>query len=174
MTTLVLPPGGREKSVRTRSSYCAVLTHVARAAFDAEEALELFASLLEQRRPSGFSRFDGHIGDTACHLRATMLAEVYRYCKDKGSAEFIELVDRLLETAAHFRLMALAAQETCFQFTKERLDPRAIGLSPKRETTENIIKALSALALQGRNGSCATNPDSPAFCTQENMCSKQL
>jgi hypothetical protein len=52
-----------------------------RGALDAIEALELFRGLLlgtnNDPQSVGFMAFDAHGGDTACHLRAGMLLEVF-------------------------------------------------------------------------------------------------
>lgn len=146
MTTLILPPETLPTGSRKRGSYGSVLTHIVRASFDAEEATRLFASLLLEADHSGFARFDAHVGDTACHIRASLLREVYNSCK-KTSAE--GFASWFITAAVQFRRIRKAAEKICFRLTQHRLNPEVVGLDSKRDTPVNIMNALLNLELDG-------------------------
>jgi hypothetical protein len=146
MTTLILPPELLPTGSRVRGSYGSVLAHVVRASFDAEEAVRLFASLLIEADHSGFARFDAHVGDTACHIRAGLLREVYNSCK-KANAE--GLASWFRTAALQFRHIRKAAKKICFRLTQDRLNPEVVGLGSKQDTPVNIMKALLNLEVDG-------------------------
>ena len=142
MTTFILPAEPLPAGTRKRGSYGSVLTHIIRASSDAEDAARLFASLLLDARPWGFARFDAHVGDTACHIRASLVREVYTVCKRHDAAGYASWLEA---AAARFERIRKAAQTTCLQLTRHRVNPAILGLSAKFDTLGNIIKALLSL-----------------------------
>ncbi|OAQ90478.1 hypothetical protein VFPFJ_04638 [Purpureocillium lilacinum] len=144
MTSFILPPRHSTTGPRKRSAYCSILTHVVRAAADAHEALELFGALVRGETAHGLSSFDPHVGESACHLRATMMWEVYRACSREnqmvsadGSARLVDGVDA---AAAHFALLRKSAELACAKLSIGRASPGVVGLGNRDDTPENIVR----------------------------------
>ncbi|CAI7676488.1 unnamed protein product [Penicillium manginii] len=146
MTTIILPTDILSTEPRKRGSYGSLLTHIVRASLDAEEAVHIFASLLLGTHQSGFSKFDAHVGDTACHIRASLVRELYMSCKKEDAEGYASLLSAM---AVHFRRIRKAAEITCFQLTQHRANPVVVGFSAKQDTLDNIINALCSLKLDG-------------------------
>jgi hypothetical protein len=151
MTTIILPTDILSTEPRKRGSYGSLLTHIVRASLDAEEAVHIFASLLLGTHQSGFSKFDAHVGDTACHIRASLVRELYMSCKKEDAEGYASLLSAM---AVHFRRIRKAAETTCFQLTQHRANPVVVGFSAKQDTLDNIINALCSLKLDGIYNRC--------------------
>ena len=151
MTTLILPPKDVSRGPRKCNTYCSLLTDIVRATADAEDALETFSLLLLGKCHLGFAKFDAHVGETGCHLRASMLREVFFFCKkDMASSNSAELLPAwIIKTKGHFGALRKGAEQACLQLSKHGIDPREIGFGRKRDTPEHIISILMSGALSG-------------------------
>ncbi|KAH8697069.1 hypothetical protein BGW36DRAFT_461113 [Talaromyces proteolyticus] len=151
MTTFLFPPGENAAAPRKRSGYCTVLTDIIRAAVDAKSALDIVANLLRGDDQYGFSKFDAHVGETGCHLRATMLAEAFRACKSSLSkSTSTDSVPKWIDiTITNLAALRKNAEQLCLDLTKNRKDPRDVGLGFKQDTPEQIIRILLSSEIIG-------------------------
>lgn len=144
MTSLILPPKGYPQGPRKRSTYCTILTDVARAAADAETAVDLFGQLLSGNSSSGFAKFDAHVGETGCHIRATMFREVFTSHKNLSRSAAASTLPTWVSTAKEqYHAIRRNAETICLQLTKHRVDPRDFGIKAKSDVPESFIRAVS-------------------------------
>ncbi|ODA76793.1 hypothetical protein RJ55_07308 [Drechmeria coniospora] len=145
MTTLILPAALASPALRKRRAYCTVLTDVVRAAADAQDALDTFAGLLLEDRMSRFTKFDAHVGEAGCHLRATMLRELFLSCKAEMAASPApsSLPPWMAEANARLSTLRRAAEDMCSRLSRHRADPRDLGLGLKHDTTEHMVRVLA-------------------------------
>jgi hypothetical protein len=86
MAYTVLPFGVTSTQQR-RLHYPLLLTDIVRDCSDAINALRTFEDLISNTQigddTTGYRVFDGHVGETACHIRAGVLLELFfRYRKE--------------------------------------------------------------------------------------------
>ncbi|KAL4903791.1 hypothetical protein BDW74DRAFT_179379 [Aspergillus multicolor] len=132
-----------------RKHYPLFLSDVARDCSDAAESLSQFDDLISGRgnmdkSPVGYRVYDAHVGETACHIRAGMLLELYGFyqktpCIGDSSVKresylnkYIALLQRTRENA----------QNLCFQLTMNNTCPTKFGLGSKLEGTDTFVAAL--------------------------------
>lgn len=164
MTSYLLPTTATLAGPRRKGAYCTILTDIIRASSDAHCALDTFSSLLLGDSSSGFAKFDAHVGETGCHLRATMLRDVFFSCRGRmsesggGGGQVTTrnektggalLPDWIVATMRDLCSVRKNAEELCSQLTKNRVDPRRFGLSRREETPQHIIQVLSGNLLPG-------------------------
>lgn len=149
MTDLIFPAFEPRLSNQRKPLYAALLTDVARSASDSIEALKTFRGILYNSesgpKHGTLMAFDAHVGDTACHLRAGMLLEIYSLhrvmAKHPLTGEMMapiwidEAIQRLIITRDK-------AQKVCLALTRDRAPPRTLGLGCK---DLSISKALGAV-----------------------------
>ncbi|UNI16509.1 hypothetical protein JDV02_002938 [Purpureocillium takamizusanense] len=146
MTSFILPPRHSPNTTgsRKRSAYCSILTHLVRAAADAHEALDLFGALVRGEASHGMASFDPHVGESACHLRATMMWEVHRAWRRQclvitaaaanSTAAPLDWVDA---AAAHFDLLRRNAEIMCAKLSIDRVSPGVVGLGHREDSPGN-------------------------------------
>jgi len=148
MTTFILPTSDRARGPRKRGTYCTILADIVRAADDATDALTIFGSLLQGNSLHGFSHFDAHVGETGCHLRATMLVEIFVVCRNYVSKPQSSntLPDWIVTTTRRLSTIRENAEQLCTDLTKHRKDPRTFGLGLKRDAPDHIVHILSGMS----------------------------
>lgn len=139
MADLLFPTLHQRLKSQPKALYAAVLTDVARAAFDSIEALKSFRALLLDS-PNGTSSpglmaFDAHVGDTGCHLRAGMFLEIYRLHRNVSSAWIDQTIHRLRKTQEK-------AQQICAALTQQSARPQSVGLSGKDLPLPKLFRAV--------------------------------
>lgn len=149
MADLLFFPFEQRLQRQIRLLYAQLLTDVARSASDAIDALELFRTLLlgADSHPDslGFMAFDAHGGDTACHLRAGMLLEVFSAHRQMivnsatGKPKIPVWIDRHVELLKN---TTQRAKELCAALTKDRVHPTKLGIGAKEDTAEHILGVL--------------------------------
>ncbi|GAD99166.1 predicted protein [Paecilomyces variotii No. 5] len=132
-----------------RLLYPAFLTDLVRGASDAIEALELFRGLLLETnhgpQSMGFMAFDAHGGDTACHLRAGMLLEVFSVHRQLildqtvGTPRIPLWINKNIQSLEGTRERA---RKLCAALTYDRVHPTKLGLGAKDDTSEHILSVL--------------------------------
>lgn len=139
MADLLFPTLHQRLKSQPKALYAAVLTDVARAAFDGIEALTGFRALLldsPNGTPSpGLMAFDAHVGDTGCHLRAGMFLEVYRLHRNVSPAWIDRTIHRLRRTQEK-------AQQICAALTQQSARPQSVGLSGKDLPLPKLFRAV--------------------------------
>ncbi|KAJ9359941.1 hypothetical protein DTO027B9_1493 [Paecilomyces variotii] len=140
-----------EQRIRShrRLLYPAFLTDLVRGASDAIEALELFRGLLlgtnNGPQSVGFMAFDAHGGDTACHLRAGMLLEVFSVHRQLildqtvGTPRIPLWINKYIQSLEETRERA---KKLCAALTYDRVHPTRLGLGAKEDTSEHILGVL--------------------------------
>jgi len=142
MTHYLFPVRNVEASASfKRGHYITIFTDISRASRDAIEALFLFFTLVEDLdRGPECSRpmvYNAYCGDTSCHLCAGIMKEFFSFSKLHPSSYSQWLrptVERLV--TIHNKIMETSAQLTC-----KGAYPAGFGLSDRRETAQNILKA---------------------------------
>ena len=141
-----LLPMGATGSVYVRKQYPALLTDIVRDCTNTIDGLNCFGTLLssDYGLVEGFKAFDVHGGDTACHIRASMLSELYEYYRQQAKItgkSFLE-DEETIELLAKLKTVQQNAQNICSHLTKEKRHPEEFGFEPKRDNVFNVTKLL--------------------------------
>ena len=141
-----LLPMGATGSVYVRKQYPALLTDIVRDCTSTIDGLNCFGTLLssDYGLVEGFKAFDVHGGDTACHIRASMLSELYEYYRQQAKItgkSFLE-DEETIELLAKLKTVQQNAQNICSHLTKEKRHPEEFGFEPKRDNVFNVTKLL--------------------------------
>ena len=149
MATIVFPPFPEKRSVYKRWAYASILKDIVRGCSDSIDALTLFRELLRGEDESsdslGFMAFDAHVGDTACHIRASMIKEIFSvYQRRKPDPRTMDMksldwIDCYLE---RLERLQCSAKDACVRLTRKRQLPDALGFGEKNDSVEGILRAL--------------------------------
>lgn len=143
MTTFLLPTGPNAAGPRKRSLYCTVLADIIRAATDAEDALQTAANLLNGDCKGYFSKYDAHVGETGCHIRATMLIVAFQAMKsDALEIEGQPVPNWICDAISQLSTIRTNAERVCLELTKNRKNPALMKLDPKRDYPERIVSVI--------------------------------
>ncbi|KAL4939196.1 hypothetical protein BDV06DRAFT_214517 [Aspergillus oleicola] len=174
-------PMGASGSVHPRKHYVAILKDLICDCTDSIYALNHFNTLISADGPNcedSFKAFDSHGGDTACHLRASMLTDMYEYWHTQHKTCERIFGEEIRPFLKHLEDIRMNAQQTCLQLTKKpKANPESFGFDPKRDSCMNIVKHLGWLSPNAGNGSRAGSPppfssgDSPDSAPSSNSTS---
>ncbi|KAJ3494436.1 hypothetical protein NLG97_g4081 [Lecanicillium saksenae] len=143
MTTFLLPAVASQAGPRKRTLYCVVLADIIRAAADAKDALETAEDLLLDRDGRHYSKYDAHVGETGCHIRATMLIVAFDQMRNTAIEATNQPVPSWLRDAiSQLSVIRANAELLCSELTKNHKDPVAINLGSKRDYPEQIVTRL--------------------------------
>ena len=140
-------PIGASNAVYVRKQYPGLLKDIVRDCTDIINALRCFGTLVSSEyglAEDGFKMFDAHGGDTACHVRASMLLEIYQHYSQqakisgKGFLEEVEVNGILTQLYA----VRENAQNICAKLTKEKRQPQELGLEAKRDNMIHVVEVL--------------------------------
>ncbi|KAL4887212.1 hypothetical protein BJY04DRAFT_212260 [Aspergillus karnatakaensis] len=135
-------PFDATSTCQRRKHYPLFLSDVARDCSDAVESLSQFADLMSGRgdienSPVGYRAYDAHVGETACHIRAGMLMELYGVYQQSANEKLY-----LTKYIACLQQTQENAQNLCFQLTSNNACPTKFGLGSKLEGTDTFVAAL--------------------------------
>lgn len=147
MAYTVLPFGATSASQK-RENYPLLLSDIVRDCTDAIDSLTLFDELLSSQKhendTAGFKAFDGHVGETACHVRAGMLMELYSFYQ-KGCHAGVEHSRKDLQIPIYIERLKLTrknAQAICLKLTSDNTCPSRLGFGSKFDAMDKIISSL--------------------------------
>ncbi|KAE8137354.1 hypothetical protein BDV38DRAFT_283194 [Aspergillus pseudotamarii] len=142
-------PFGATNSQQRRLYYPLLLADVVRDCTDAIDALTVFHNLLSTKETigngtTGFKAFDGHVGDTACHIRAGILLDIFAfYREDQGEVMGCRRGELSISSyISNLKLTCNNAQMACSRLTSDNVCPSTLGFGPKHDIMENIITTL--------------------------------
>ncbi|KAJ5382531.1 hypothetical protein N7517_000442 [Penicillium concentricum] len=147
MSYTVLPFGATSASQK-RENYPLLLSDIVRDCTDAIDSLTLFEELVSsqnhENNAAGFKAFDGHVGETACHIRAGILLEIYSFYQ-KGPHTEVEHPRKDSQISSYIERLEVTrknAQTICSKLTSENTCPSRLGFGSKFDAMDKIITSL--------------------------------
>ena len=131
-----------------RQQYATVLLKLIRCASDAIDALSAFNDLLHDNVPitgsNAMISFDAHVGDMGCHLRASMICDLFRHHRGL-SVDGIRSPLWISTYTARLVQARECAISLCKEITVDCKCPTKVGLGAKRSSLRLILEVLGWL-----------------------------
>ncbi|KAJ5158334.1 uncharacterized protein N7500_007985 [Penicillium coprophilum] len=139
-------PFGATKASQKRENYPLLLSDTVRDCADAIDSLTLFDDLMSSQKhendTAGFKAFDGHVGETACHIRAGILLELHSYYQKHAGIEHSRKDLQIPAYIERLNTTRKNAQTICSKLTSDNTCPSRLGFGSKLDAMDKIISSL--------------------------------